>query len=95
MKHYLVLSNLTQEGGKTVVSNPERIKQVNKAIEARGNKIVAQYALLGAYDFVTIIQAKDDKEVLKAAIELGARGTMRTMTIPAIPIDEFIETIKR
>jgi uncharacterized protein with GYD domain len=94
MKYFLVLSTLTDEGRKTVLTNPERIRQVNKAIEAKETKIVAQYALLGAYDFVTIIQAKDNIDVLKAAVEMGSRGTIQTITIPAIPIDEFIEAIK-
>ena len=95
MKNYAVLSTLTDEGRKTVKDHPERIKQVNKAVESWGAKIVAQYALLGLYDFLTIIQAEDDKIVIKAAMELGSRGTMQTMTIPAIPIDDFIRDLKK
>ena len=94
MLYYAVLSNLTDEGRRTVKKHPERIQQVNKSLEAMGVKVVAQYILLGQYDFLTIIQARDNKSVLKGALELGSRGTMQTMTLPAIPIDEFISDIK-
>lgn len=94
MKSFVILTNLTDEGRKTVKKYPQRIKQVNKAINGWGVKIVAQYALLGEFDFLTIINAKDEKAVLKAAMELGSRGTVKTYTIPAIPIDEYIEDFK-
>ncbi len=94
MKQYMVLSTLTPEGSRTVKDNPDRIKQVNKTVEAFGTKIVAQYALLGPYDFLTILEAEDNIDVFQAAIEVGSRGTLKTLTIPAIPINEFIETIK-
>jgi uncharacterized protein with GYD domain len=94
MKYFMVLANLTDEGRNTINSNPERIKQVNKTVEAHGTKIIAQYALFGPYDFLTILEAEDQGQVLKAAMELGSRGTMKTMTVPAIPIDEFIKQLK-
>lgn len=94
MRNYAVLSTLTDEGRRTVRKHPERIQQVNKSLESMGVKVVAQYILLGQYDFLTIIQAKDNKTVLKGSLELGSRGTMQTMTLPAIPIDEFIADIK-
>lgn len=94
MRSYVILTNLTDEGRKTVKRYPERIKQVNKAVEGWGVKIVAQYALLGEFDFLTIVEAEDDKAVLKAAMELGSRGTVKTYSVPAIPIDEFIEEFK-
>lgn len=93
MRNYAVLSTLTDEGRRTVREHPERIQQVNKSLEAMGVKVVAQYILLGQYDFLTIIEAKDNKAVLKGSLELGSRGTMQTMTLPAIPIDEFIADI--
>lgn len=94
MKYFMVLSKLTDEGRKTVNVYPDRIRQVNKALEARGTKIVSQFALLGSFDFVTIIQAENDIAVLKSAMEVGSRGTLQTMSLPAIPIDEFIDAIK-
>ena len=95
MRHYVVLSNLTDEGRKTIRDNPERIKQVNLAGKAYGTKIVAQYILLGTgYDFLTIVEAKRNRDILKATMDLGSRGTMQMKTVPAIPVDEFIKELK-
>jgi uncharacterized protein with GYD domain len=93
MKTFVMLTNLTDEGRKTLKESPERIKLVNKTVEAMGAKIIAQYALLGVHDFITILQAEDDNVILKVATELGARGTVQTTTLPAFPIDEFIQDI--
>ena len=90
MAIYVMLTTLTDEGRKTVKENPQRIKEVNKEIEAMGVKILAQYALLGPYDFVNILEARDNKAIAKVALELGARGTLQTMTMAAMPLDEFI-----
>lgn len=86
---YVMLTTLTDEGRKTIKDNPKRIKQVNKEVEAMGVKVIAQYALLGPYDFVNILEAPDNKTVSKVAVELGSRGTLQTMTMAAMPIDEF------
>ena len=90
MATYVMLTTLTDQGRKTLKENPQRIKEVNKEIEAMGVKILAQYALLGPYDFVNILEAKDNKVVTKVAIELGARGTLQTLTMAAMTLDEFI-----
>ena len=92
---YLMLTNLTDEGRKTVKEKPERIKEVNKEVEKMGVKIVSQYALLGAYDFVNILEAPDNKTVAKVAVELGARGTLQTTTLAALSVDEFINMLKK
>lgn len=89
MPIYVMLSTLTDEGRKTVKSNPKRIKEVNKEVEAMGVKILVQYALLGPYDFVNILEAKDNKTISKVAMELGSRGTLQTMTMAALTLDEF------
>ncbi len=89
MAIYVMLTSLTDEGRKTLKSNPQRIKEVNKEVEAMGVKILAQYALLGPYDFVNILEAKDNRAVAKVATELGARGTLHTMTMAAMAIDEL------
>jgi uncharacterized protein with GYD domain len=90
MATYIMLTTLTDEGRKTIKGNPQRIKEVNKEVEAMGVKIVAQYAVLGPYDFVNILDAPDNKVVSKVAIELGSRGTLQTMTMAAMSLDEFI-----
>ncbi|MFC2041201.1 GYD domain-containing protein [Chloroflexota bacterium] len=89
MAVYVMLTNLTDEGRKTLRSNPQRLKEVNKEVEAMGVKILAQYALLGPYDFVNILEAPDNKAVSKVAVELGARGTLQTMTMAAMTVDEL------
>ena len=85
-----MLTTLTDQGRKTIKENPQRIKEVSKEVEAMGVKILAQYALLGPYDFVNILEAQDDKAVSKLAVELGARGTLQTLTMSAMTLDEFI-----
>ena len=89
MATYIMLTTLTDEGRKTVKENPKRLKEVNKEVEAMGVKILAQYALLGPYDFLNILEAPDNKAISKVAIELGSRGTLQTMTMAAMTIDEL------
>ncbi len=90
MPLYLMLSKLTDQGRKTVRDKPNRIKEVNKEVETMGCHITAQYALLGAYDFATILEAPDNWSISRLALDLGARGTLDTHTLPAMEIDEFI-----
>ncbi len=94
MATYIMLSTLTDEGRGTIKDKPERIKEVNKEVESMGVKIVGQYAVLGPYDFVNIVEAPDNKTVARVSVALGARGTVQLMTLPAIPIDEFIGSLK-
>jgi len=95
MAVYVMLTTLTDEGRKTIKENPERIKEVNKEVEAMGVKIVAQYAVLGPYDFVNVIDAPSNEVIARVAMELGARGTLQTMTMAAMPLDDFIRGVKR
>ncbi|MDH5448675.1 MAG: GYD domain-containing protein [Candidatus Bathyarchaeota archaeon] len=95
MPYYILLSKLTDEGWETIKTRPERIKEVNRELEAFGVKVLSQYATLGNYDFVNIVEAPDNKTVAKVSIELGSRGTIQITTMPAIPIDEFIASIKK
>lgn len=95
MAIYVMLTTLTGEGRKTIKDRPERIKEVNKEVEAMGAKVITQYALLGPYDFVNILEAPNNQIITKVAVELGARGTVGTMTMAAIDIDTFIETLKK
>ncbi|MBI3810937.1 MAG: GYD domain-containing protein [Nitrospirae bacterium] len=95
MPIYVLLSTLTDQGRKTIKAKPSRIKQVNIEIESMGAKVLSQYALLGPYDFVNIIEAKDNKAIAKISMELGSRGSVQFLTMPAIPIEEFIASIKK
>lgn len=95
MAIYVMLTKLTDEGRKTIKDRPERIKEVNKEVEAMGAKILAQYAVMGPYDFVNILEAPNNQIITKVAVELGARGTLETMTMPASEIDSFTEIMKK
>jgi len=90
-----MLTTLTDEGRKTITENPGRIKEVNKEVEAMGAKVLAQYAVLGPYDFVNIVEAPNNEAVSKVAIALGSRGTLQTMTLAAMDIDAFIGGLKK
>lgn len=95
MAKFVMLTTLTDEGRKTIKDNPERIKEVNKEVEALGVKILAQYALLGPYDFVNVLDAPSSEAVSKVAIALGARGTLQTMTMCAMDVDDFVAGLKK
>ena len=86
-----MMSRLTNEGRKTIKNNPERIKEVDKEIENMGAKVLAQYATLGMFDFINILEAPDNETIARVSTELGARGTIDIMTLSAIPIFEFVE----
>lgn len=93
MPAFLMLSVLGPDGSVTLRENPERIKQVNAEVEAMGATVKMQYALLGQWDFVTLIEAPDTVTMGRIATTLAARGTLKTTTLAAIPVDEFIASL--
>ncbi|MEM2866539.1 MAG: GYD domain-containing protein [Candidatus Hadarchaeales archaeon] len=95
MPTYVLLSILTAEGRKTLKEKPTRILEVNKEIEAFGAKVLKQYAVLGPYDFVNIVEAPNNETIARISIELGSRGTLKVMSLPAVAVEEFIEKIKK
>jgi len=94
MPVYLMLNSLTDLGRKAIQDDPEKIKEINKEVEYMGVKILDQYALLGQYDFVNILEAPSNEIIAKLATRLSAIGTFQTLTLAAIPIDSLIETLK-
>ena len=94
MAVYVMLTTLTDEGRKTIKNNPERIREVNKEVEEMGGKILAQYAVLGPYDFINIVETVGNTTITKIALELSSRGTLTTMTLAAIDIDDLISAWK-
>ncbi len=94
LSEFVVLSRLTAEGRKTLKSKPGRLKEVNKEIEKMGAKVVKQYALLGKYDFLTILEAPDSETIAMVMVELGSRGSLETTTLAAMNIDDFLKAIK-
>lgn len=91
---YVLLSKLTEEGRTTLKTKPERIKEVNQEIEKFGVKVLDQFAVLGPYDFVNIVEAPDNESVFKMSVELGSRGTIQITSMPAITVDKLIQSLK-
>jgi uncharacterized protein with GYD domain len=89
MPTYVMLTNLTSDGVQTLKNNPNRVMEVNKEVEQLGAKVLHQWATLGQYDFVTIVEAADDKAMAKVSVELGSRGTMSSQTLPAIAAEDL------
>jgi uncharacterized protein with GYD domain len=94
MPTYILLSTLTVQGVQTLKSNPERLRAVNQDVEELGCKVLHQWATLGEYDFVNVVEAPDDKTIAKLSVALGARGSTKIHTLPALPIDEFLASIE-
>jgi uncharacterized protein with GYD domain len=90
---YILLSRLTLQGVQTLKSNPERLLEVNKDVEELGAKVLHQWATLGEFDFVNVIEAPDTATVARVSVALGARGSTKIQTLPALTIDEFVATL--
>jgi uncharacterized protein with GYD domain len=93
MATYIMLCTLTPEGVQTVKNNPERIKEVNSEVEKLGASVKAQWATLGHFDFISIMEAPDEATVARVSLELGSRGTGHYETLAAIPVDDFISSL--
>jgi len=93
MPDFVILSTLTDEGRKTIKQKPERILEVAKEIERMGVKIIKQFAVIGQYDFVNIVEAPDLDTIMKMSVEIGSRGSVQLLTLAAVPVDEFVKNI--
>jgi uncharacterized protein with GYD domain len=90
MPTYIMVSTLTPEGVKTVKENPGRIREVNREVEQLGATVRAQWAVLGRYDFINVIEAPDDRTMARISLELASRGTAKYESLAAIPVEDFI-----
>ena len=93
MPVYILLSTLTQQGVQTLKSNPERLREVNQDVEELGARVLHQWATLGEFDFVNVVEAPDLATIAKVSIALAARGSTRIETLPALEIEEFLATL--
>jgi len=91
MGYYVILSKLTDEGRKSLKKKPGRVMEVNKELEEMGVKVLEQFAVMGEYDFVNIVEAPGNEAILKMSVELGSRGTVQLLSMPALKIEEFIK----
>ncbi len=93
MPTYIMLTRLTSDGVKTIKDNPSRVAEVNKEVEQIGVKVIGQWATLGEYDFVSVVEAPDEKTMAKLSIEMGSRGTVMNETMTAIDAQEFAQSL--
>ena len=94
MPYYVMLSKLTDAGRKTIMKNPGRIWEVNQEVEDMGAKIISQYALLGEYDFINILEASNNTVIARVASALGSRGSIQPLTLAAITIEDLVKEIQ-
>jgi uncharacterized protein with GYD domain len=94
MNQYVLLSKLTSEGARSLWAQPRRIQEVNEEIEEYGCQVISQFATLGPYDFVTVIEAPDNQAVLRLSAMLGSRGTMQIVSMPAVWVGDFLEGVQ-
>ncbi len=93
MPTFILLTTLTPDGVQTIKNNPARIREVSKEIEQLGAKVHGQWATLGRFDFVNVVEAPDEKTMARVSLELGSRGTAKYETLTAIPVDDFISSL--
>ena len=94
MRTYLLLSVLSPQGLQTLATTPERLLEVNREIERLGGRVVKQWALLGAYDFLSVVEAADATVISRITVELASRGSASFETLPALTVEELIETLR-
>ena len=94
MAIFILLSTLTQQGVQTLKSNPERLRQVNQDIAELGCTVLHQWATLGEFDFVNVVEAPDIATVAKVSVALGARGSTKIETLQALEIEDFLSTLE-
>ncbi len=94
MATYLLLTTLSPQGIQTLMVVPERLFEVNREIEALGIKVLNQWALLGPYDFLSLVEAPDDEAIARLSADIAARGSAHVETLTALPVDEYIASIE-
>jgi uncharacterized protein with GYD domain len=94
MPTYILLSRLSTKGVQTLKANPDRLREVNKDVEEFGARVLHQWATLGEWDFVNIVEAPDTQTIARVSIALGARGSTRIVTLPALTIDELLSSLE-
>ena len=94
MPTYILLSSLTPQGVQTLKSNPDRLREVNKDVEELGAQVVHQWATLGEYDFVNVVEAPDARTVMKISVKLGARGSVSFESLPLVPIEDVLSDLE-
>jgi len=93
MPKFVMLSTLGPDGHARIRESPERLREVNADVEKMGVRVLEQFALLGPYDFLNILEAPDELTMARVATTLASRGTLKTLTMTAIDVDEFVRAM--
>src|SRR6184192_3163792 len=93
MPTYIMLSTLTAQGVQTLKANPDRLREVNRDVEELGAKVLHQWAVLGPFDFVNVVEAPDLATIAKVSVALGARGSTKIQTLEALSIDDSASSV--
>jgi uncharacterized protein with GYD domain len=94
MPLYLMLTRLTAQGVQTLKANPARLREVNRDVEELGAKVLHQWATVGEYDFVNIVEAADAAAIAKVSLALGARGSAKLQSLELVEIDALLEALE-
>ncbi len=94
MPIYLMLTTLTEKGVQTLKSNPSRLREVNRDVEELGARVLHQWASLGEYDFVNIVEAPDDLTIARVSVALGARGSSKIESLPLVDVDDLLASLE-
>ncbi|HDN80246.1 MAG: GYD family protein [Chloroflexi bacterium] len=96
MTTYVILSKVSTTGAKELKNLSEMEREFEERLKETCPEVkrVASYALLGAYDFLHIIEAPDAYSAAKAALILNSFGTTTTQTLTAIPFKKFTELVE-
>ena len=95
MPTYLMLTTLTEKGVQTLHANPGRLREVNRDVEEMGAKVLHQWASLGEYDFVNVVEAPDELTMANLSVKLGARGSVKFQTLTLVSVDELLAALEK
>ena len=94
MPIYLMLTTLTAQGVQTLKANPNRLREVNRDVEELGATVLHQWATIGEYDFVNIVEAPDAATIAKISLALGARGSAKLQSLELLDLDTLMAALE-
>ena len=89
MATYIVLSNFTEQGIRTVKDTTKRADAVREMAKKFGVTAKEFYWTLGSHDVVVIFDAPDDASMTAVGLAIGAQGNVRTETLRAYSKEEM------
>ena len=94
MPTYLMLTTLTAQGVQTLKANPNRLREVNRDVEELGAKVLHQWATIGEYDFVNVVEAPDAATIAKVSLALGARGSAKLQSLELLELEQLLGALE-